>query len=146
MKQLLPVSAILFTSLISLIGFSQACLAEVADSVPFPATGISAGTLLDRTVSPGVEILTDATGHTLYSFDPDAPGVSNCKGGCAVAWPPALTTAATLAAPLSIVIRANGAHQIAFNGKPLYTYADDASVGDTTGDGVGGVWHLVHAH
>ena len=29
-------------------------------------------------------------GHTLYAFDNDEPGVSNCTGECLVNWPPLL--------------------------------------------------------
>ena len=31
----------------------------------------------------------------------------------------------------------------AYNGWPLYTFIKDAKPGDVTGDGVGGVWHVV---
>ena len=37
-------------------------------------------------VSNGV--LTGANGMTLYTFDKDAPGKSNCNGPCATNWPP----------------------------------------------------------
>ena len=36
----------------------------------------------------GKEVLTDANGMTLYTFDKDAPGVTNCYDKCAVNWPP----------------------------------------------------------
>ena len=32
--------------------------------------------------------LADARGMTLYTFDRDAAGKSNCNGQCAVNWPP----------------------------------------------------------
>jgi predicted lipoprotein with Yx(FWY)xxD motif len=32
--------------------------------------------------------------------------------------------------------------QWAYKGKPLYTFAKDTKPGDTTGDGVGMVWHI----
>ena len=32
-------------------------------------------------------VLTDAAGRTVYTFDKDAPGKSNCSGGCLAAWP-----------------------------------------------------------
>ena len=34
------------------------------------------------------DVLTDAKGMTLYTYDPDKPGKSNCTGFCAVVWPP----------------------------------------------------------
>src|SRR5215813_10421039 len=43
----------------------------------------------------GKEILTDAKGMTLYIWDKDAQGVSNCYDQCAVNWPPLLVDAST---------------------------------------------------
>lgn len=42
----------------------------------------------------------------------------------------------------SFVESHDGKRQWAYNGKPLYLFAKDTKPGDTTGDGVGGVWHL----
>ena len=42
----------------------------------------------------------------------------------------------------SVVKRDDGSSQWAYKGKPVYTYAKDTA-GKATGDGVGGVWHLV---
>jgi predicted lipoprotein with Yx(FWY)xxD motif len=36
-----------------------------------------------------------------------------------------------------------GTMQWAYDGKPLYFYADDKKKGETAGDGKGGVWHIV---
>lgn len=43
----------------------------------------------------GKEILTDTKGMTLYIWDKDAVGTSNCYDKCAQAWPPLLVDAAT---------------------------------------------------
>ncbi|MGD9890800.1 MAG: hypothetical protein AB7R89_16450 [Dehalococcoidia bacterium] len=93
-------------------------------------------------------ILTDADGLTLYIFDRDEPDVSNCNGGCAETWPPLLLDDGDPVAPpdlsgeLTVFTRADGRRQVAYRGQPLYRYAGDTQPGDTTGDGVGGVWHL----
>lgn len=86
-------------------------------------------------------VLADPAGRTLYTFDKDAPGKSNCTGGCLAAWP------AFVAKPEA---RATGefglvvdTRQWTVNGKPLYYYVGDAKPGDRTGDGQGGVWHAV---
>lgn len=81
-------------------------------------------------------------GLTLYTFDNDTAGVSNCNGGCAAAWPP-LTTDAGTALPdgFSLIARADGAMQVAHEGQPLYGWASDSQPGDMTGDGVNDVWH-----
>lgn len=93
----------------------------------------------------GREILADAKGLSVYTYDPDlqAPGKSVCNDDCAVAWPPVLTTLDTIAAPLSIVVRDDGTKQIAYDGKPLYLYIADSATKQINGDNLGGVWHIV---
>lgn len=89
------------------------------------------------------EILTDAKGMSLYTFDKDASGVSNCNGDCAKKWPPVTAAAGAKAdEDLSLVTRKDGSQQWAFKGKPLYLWQGDKKAGDITGDGMGGVWHL----
>ena len=94
-------------------------------------------------------ILTNAQGLTLYFRTSDAPPSTVCSGGCAGAWPPlvmsgssAPTSAASLPGKLTIVADANG-NQVEYNGHPLYTYSGDTASGQTKGEGVGGVWHVV---
>jgi len=91
-------------------------------------------------------ILTDAKGMTLYVFTVDTPDHSNCSGGCATAWPPAMASSATLppgtAGTLSLITRDDGSQQLDYNGAPLYTYSGDKAPGDTNGQGVGGNWFV----
>lgn len=90
--------------------------------------------------------LTDFQGMTLYIFDKDTPGMSNCYEQCAANWP-VYTSGATaekiLPANISFVIRKDGTKQFAWKGMPLYYFAKDQKPGEVTGDGVGGVWHIV---
>jgi len=87
--------------------------------------------------------LVDAKGMTLYTFDRDAAGVSNCNDQCAVNWPPLMAAAADKAmGKWSVVTRKDGSMQWAYDGKPLYTWIKDTKKGDTTGDGVNSVWHI----
>lgn len=90
-------------------------------------------------------ILVTATGMTLYTFDKDVGGSdkSNCNGPCAANWPPLPAASTTIAAPYSVVMRDDGARQLAYNGKPLYLYAADKKPGDRSGDNVKEVWHVV---
>ena len=88
--------------------------------------------------------LADASGRTLYTFDRDAAGASNCNDACAKVWPPfAAKDDASAKGAWTIVSRADGSRQWALDGKPLYVYAGDAKAGDAFGDGQGGVWHAV---
>jgi predicted lipoprotein with Yx(FWY)xxD motif len=80
---------------------------------------------------------------SLYTYDNDTVGVSNCIGACADTWIPAkLKKNAKLGESYSSIERADGTMQAAFRGMPLYLYAGDKKVGDIKGDGVGGVWKL----
>jgi predicted lipoprotein with Yx(FWY)xxD motif len=90
------------------------------------------------------EILTTPDGRTVYTYDKDSSGVSNCYNECAEKWPP--VTAASDARPvgrMTIIERTDGTRQWAYNGMPLYLYQSDSAAGDVTGDDVGGVWHVV---
>lgn len=92
-------------------------------------------------------ILTDADGNTLYVFDNDEAGLSNCFEACADTWPPLASDAPTagegMTGTLSTTDRQDGITQVTYNDQPLYYYAADSNPGDRTGDGVGGVWHIV---
>jgi predicted lipoprotein with Yx(FWY)xxD motif len=88
------------------------------------------------------EVITDANGMTLYTFDKDTAGVSNCYDKCAVNWPPAMAAAdAAAEGDYTIVKRTDGTQMWAYKGLPLYLWVKDTKPGDTTGDGVGDVWH-----
>lgn len=91
----------------------------------------------------GGAILTDTRGMTLYTFDNDAPGVSNCVDACVANWP-ILAAAEGNAADgdYAIIDRADGARQWTYKDQPLYTFVNDAAPGDVTGDGVNDVWHV----
>ena len=87
------------------------------------------------------KVLTDAKGMTLYTYDKDQLGKSNCTGMCAVFWPPVMAADnAKLTGEFTLVAR-DGTKQWAYKGKPLYTYLPDSKPGDVAGDGADGVWH-----
>ena len=90
-------------------------------------------------------MLVDAKGMTLYTYDNDKePGKSSCVDKCLAAWPAAIAPAGTKASGnFSIIKRDDGTQQIAYQGKPLYTFAQDKNPGDIHGDGRGKVWHMV---
>jgi predicted lipoprotein with Yx(FWY)xxD motif len=90
-------------------------------------------------------------GMTLYTFANDTTNKSNCTGGCAANWPPYIVGAednvaaqvkAGVGGKVDTIVRADGKAQVTYNGKPLYFYAHDTKAGDTTGQGVGGVWFV----
>lgn len=90
-------------------------------------------------------MLVDSKGMTVYTFDKDSAnsGKSACTGACAQNWPPVMAGNAQLAAPYSTVTREDGSKQLAYHGKPLYTFAKDKKPGDKTGDKMKDMWHTV---
>jgi predicted lipoprotein with Yx(FWY)xxD motif len=94
----------------------------------------------------GAKIYTDANGMTLYTFDKDEAGKSNCYDKCAANWPPLKAEAdAKAEGEWTIVDRTDGTKMWAYDGKPVYTFIKDKKAGDMNGDGVGDVWHTVKA-
>ena len=93
-------------------------------------------------------ILTDSDGRTLYKYDADSRGVSNCTGECAVNWPPLQATGqasgpSDISGDLGTFPRPEGGRQVSYKGTPLYLFTRDSEAGETKGDGVGGLWHVV---
>ncbi len=94
--------------------------------------------------------LVDGNGMTLYLFDADTIGTSNCYDRCAEAWPPLLVESAdeltkdpAIPGDLGTTERTDGTLQVTYNGLPLYYWFRDAAAGDTTGHRVGRVWWVV---
>lgn len=91
-------------------------------------------------------ILVDSKGMTLYIFKKDAPGVSNCTGGCAENWPPLLIPSGNPAAgggvngKLGSIQRSDNGTQVTYNNQPLYTFAGDKAPGDVNGQGIANSW------
>ncbi len=92
-------------------------------------------------------ILTDYGDITLYTFDDDPLNGSACNAGCVDTWPPLtipdgdFTTA--LPDGFDEIARDDGLSQLTYLGKPLYYFSGDSAPGDTNGDGIGGLWHIV---
>ncbi|HVW56646.1 MAG TPA: hypothetical protein VHC00_13265 [Rhizobiaceae bacterium] len=92
------------------------------------------------------KVWTDSKGMTLYTFDKDSMGKSDCYGKCAVNWPPLKASASAKASGnWSVVKRKGGGAMWAYDGKPLYTFIGDKKPGDVNGNGKAGVWHVAKA-
>jgi predicted lipoprotein with Yx(FWY)xxD motif len=93
----------------------------------------------------GVTVLTSSKGFTLYSFAPDSSTKSVCNGACATQWPPVKpATTSGVTAPFATITRADGATQLTFHGRPMYTFIGDKSPGQANGNGLnafGGLWY-----
>ncbi len=85
-------------------------------------------------------------GYSLYTFDIDGDGMSNCQdeNDCLMNWPAFVADDGEPdIGAFTRFTRGDGTDQWAHNGRPLYFYMGDMQRGDTEGDGVGGVWHLI---
>jgi len=115
---------------LSLILGLAACDAYASESAAAPVTEVNG-------------ILVDDNLMSLYTFDPDTRNASACNGSCVRNWPPLTAPSnATEAGKFSTITRIDGTKQWAYDGQPLYLWVNDRRPGDTTGDGVGGNWHL----
>ncbi len=131
---------------------STTTTAAVTTTTAAPAAG--AGAAAGATVKVGDtrlgKVVVDSQGRTLYLFGNDQGTVSACGASCRGTWPPVVdggskaTTGTGLdASKLTTVVQSDGTRQVAYNGHLLYTYAGDRAVGDTNGQGVGGIWFAV---
>lgn len=118
-------------------------------TLTFIGTGLAAedyGPFKPMKTSVGT-VLVNAEGMTVYTYDKDTAGKSNCYDECAEYWPPVKATATDKpVGGLTIIPRTDGVLQWADDGKPLYTFANDKKTGDVTGDNKNNVWHVVMEH
>ena len=93
-------------------------------------------------------VLAEANRQVVYTYSKDTKGGKpTCTGACAATWLPATGTpqaspADVFSGQFGLVTRANGVKQITYNGLPLYLLKGAAGMA-TTGNGQGGVWHVV---
>jgi len=123
---------------------------------PDPPAPTPIPTFPSQVAAPGTFVVNDngslvlaESGLSLYTFDNDSAGLSNCEGSaddintCAGKWPPLLAddgAVATMA--MTLISRSDGQQQWAMKGQALYTWYLDSAQGDIGGDGVNDVWHL----
>ena len=78
--------------------------------------------------------------------------MSTCNGPCAQGWPPLMASghpsagSGVNAGMLGTTKRSDGSTQVTYAGHPLYTFIEDKSPGQTTGNGstaFGAVWNVV---
>jgi predicted lipoprotein with Yx(FWY)xxD motif len=87
-------------------------------------------------------VLVDAKGMALYSPQQEAGGKVMCTGSCTSIWVPLTLSgggkpsgSSDVSSELGTVDRPDGAVQVTYQGKPLYTFAEDKSPGKVTGNG-----------
>jgi len=89
-------------------------------------------------------MLVNHKGFSVYTFDKDNSGKSNCTGDCVKTWAPVLAPEAVRAhGDWSVIERSPGAQQWAYRGKPLYTNVSDVEHRRVIGQDIPG-WHNVY--
>ncbi len=102
-------------------------------------SGQQGGNALGTQSIDGGPAFVNASGHAVYTFSGDTVSDrSTCTGGCAAIWPPVRPPSGTLSGLWSSFTRSDGGQQLAYNGKPLYTFVQDTQPGVATGNGVDG--------
>jgi predicted lipoprotein with Yx(FWY)xxD motif len=117
-----------------------------------PSAGTSMVVTVKHASKLGTILAAGSKKLTVYMFEGDKSGASNCSGACASVWPPVTTSGApTVAgaassADLGTVTRADGTTQVTYKGHPLYFFAKDKDAGDAYGQGVHGFgsdWYVL---
>ncbi len=91
-------------------------------------------------------------GMSLYVRTSDSKDNSTCTGSCASTWPPVtIGSGGTVKAGTGVTgklgsfKRPDGSTQVTLDGLPLYYFSGDTAAGQTTGQGVQGIWFLAAA-
>lgn len=107
------------------------------ESAPLKGTG-TVETVLAATMNDDFSVFPDAS-FPVYTLSTDAGHASACQGQCALTWQPVLTSGPIEAGSgvdrhaLGIIVRADGTHQVTYNGKPLYLFVRDAYIAGIVG-------------
>jgi predicted lipoprotein with Yx(FWY)xxD motif len=125
-------------------GLSNVWFAVAADGSEIgPREGVRIGS------TDAGDALIDPEGFTIYVFENDREGESDCNDRCAETWVPVPGDtpigSGVDASQFGTLTREDGSTQLMLDGRPLYHYVDDENPGDATGEGVGGVWSAVPA-
>ncbi len=143
----------------ALVLFASACGGggSSASAAQTPTAPNSSKTVSVVKVDGVGSVLVDSKGDALYSPVQEASGTISCTGACTAIWMPlTLPTGqstpsgtAGLEGKLGVVDRPDGTMQATFEGKPLYTFAEDSGPGVVSGnnfsdtfEGKSFTWHV----
>jgi predicted lipoprotein with Yx(FWY)xxD motif len=116
-------------------------------ATPSPTAAAAPVVLAQSVGAMGTVLVAASNSHTVYTFNSDTPGVSNCTGACAAIWPPLTIASGTptggpgVTGQLGTIARSDGSLQVTYKGLPLYFFHSDSKPGDTKGNYTG--WSLV---
>jgi len=158
MKRLLIAGAVVVVALGAGIAIAIAASGGGGDSSSSasPASNTTGRTVSIKEVGGVGNVIVDSAGQALYANDQEAGGMVLCDGACLSFWTPLTVTGApkggdSVTGKLGVVRRPDGAKQVTYNEKPLYTFYLDKP-GNVGGDGFDDAfsgqkfsWHVVRA-
>jgi len=105
-----------------------------------PAGSDAAATVSVGSADGVGDVLVDEEGSALYASVQENDGMVRCTEACAAIWVPLTvvgepTGSDGLGADLGVVTRPEGTRQVTFDGRPLYTFVEDAGANNVTGNG-----------
>ena len=149
------------TTYASLLVLASAVLLALAacgggsDSSAGGSTSSSGATVSSQRVDGVGRVLVDSEGAALYAADQEASGKVLCTGSCTSIWKPLTVSGGMpiagdgLDGKLGVMSRPDGSRQVTFDGRLLYTFAEDGDAGTVTGngaaddfDGTSFTWHV----
>jgi predicted lipoprotein with Yx(FWY)xxD motif len=103
--------------------------------------GGTTATLVSTTKNTSLgTILVNNKGFTLYTLSGNAP----CDAACSAIWPPLMVTGSASPNLGSVAglgtVKVSGGEQVTDNGMRLYTFVEDKSAGQATGQGLKDTW------
>jgi predicted lipoprotein with Yx(FWY)xxD motif len=110
----------------ALVATAQAAMAAGADTMKPQLVR----TIMDKKLG---EVLTKGDKQAIYVWNREPKGTIKCTGACAKAWPPVIVKTGVVVpkhvkgvmGEFGTIRRANGARQLTFNRRALYTYAHE---------------------
>jgi predicted lipoprotein with Yx(FWY)xxD motif len=141
----IPIVAIALSASLAACGDDNSGSGDSAATDTGTATtaGVSGNLVSVQSIDGVGDVLVTQDGAALYTNDQDKDARIACTGECTSIWAPLSVDPGTqpgsdesdIENRLQVVKRPDGTDQVTFDGKPLYTFADD-SPGQATGDGV----------
>jgi predicted lipoprotein with Yx(FWY)xxD motif len=115
------------------------------------SAGATGGVVVAVRMTSLGNVLTDASGQTLYLYQPDGTSTtSKVPANLQAAWPPLVAPndapragSGASQGDVTVATQPGGAKWVAYHGHLLYTFSGDQAAGDTNGQGLGGVWFAV---
>jgi predicted lipoprotein with Yx(FWY)xxD motif len=150
-----PIVAIALTATLAVSGSLLTDVAAFgAESGHRPASAAAKDTKKKKPVTVKVvttplgKILVTTKGFTLYAFDPDGTDTVSpkCIDACAGVWPAYVATKKTKGVGKGLkakLLGIGGGGQVVYNDHLLYRFSGDSAAGDTNGQGVANIWHVV---